>query len=250
MIPTQMKIATWNLDGVRPGLGARSERIRNHLGRVDADVWVLTESHPEFAPPGGYECSAVSVPAPDRVSGGRWVVIWVRKGHPAEALVLAGEPERATGVCIARPRGRFLFVFGTVLPWRGDTRHTDYRGGRAFVRSLAAQAKDWDAALERHPHGELCIAGDFNQELTANGPVGTRVGREAFDRFLKQRSLRCVTGGNCDPLRARGWPANIDHVLLSRGLSAKGAVRVWPEQYPLPRNLSDHHGLCVTVVDA
>jgi len=242
-----MKIATWNLDCVRPGVGARSARIREALGQVDADVWVLTESHPEFAPADQYERIAVSAPAPDRVNGGCWVAIWVRQGIPAEALVLTGEPERAAGVRIARQAGQSLFVFGTVLPWRGDTRHAKYSGGRAFERALTAQATDWDAA--RAQSEELCIAGDFNQELTANGPVGTRVGREALERILTQRGLSCVTGGNHDPLLARGWRANIDHIVLSPGLSATEAT-IWPEQFPLPKTLSDHHGVWVSVADA
>ena len=112
---------------------------------------------------------------------------------------------------------------------------------------MAAQASDWSAA---RGSGELCIAGDFNQEWGANGPVGTRVGRHAFERILDECGLSCVTGGNLDPLQARGWRANIDHVVLSQGLRATGSPIVWPEQFPLPMTLSDHHGLCVTVADA
>ena len=99
-------------------------------------------------------------------------------------------------------------------------------------------------------NGELCIAGDFNQEWGANGPVGTRVGRAAFERILDECRLSCVTGGNLDPLQARGWRATIDHVVLSEGLRVTGSTTVWPEQYPLPISLSDHHGLCVTIADA
>ena len=81
-----MKIATWNLDRVRPGLGARSARIREALGHIDADVWVLTESHPQFAPAAEYRHISMSAQAPDRVHGGCWVTIWVRDGIPADAL--------------------------------------------------------------------------------------------------------------------------------------------------------------------
>lgn len=242
-----MKIATWNLDCVLPGVGARSARIREALGLIDADVWVLTESHPEFVPGAEYRRIALSTQAPDRVQGGCWVVIWVRDGMPAEALVITGEPERAAGVRIARAGDRSIVVFGTVLPWRADTRHGAYRGGRAFERSLAAQATDWVALQDGN---ELCVAGDFNQEWGANGPVGTRVGRDAFERILHECGLSCVTGGRLDPLQARGWRANIDHVVLSQGLRTMGSPLVWPEQFPLQKLLSDHHGLCLTVADA
>jgi endonuclease/exonuclease/phosphatase family metal-dependent hydrolase len=56
--------------------------------------------------------------------------------------------------------------------------------------------------------------------------------------------LQYATGGPRDPLLARRWRANIDHAVVSRGLRAE-PVEVWPEQFPLSRALSDHHGMCV-----
>jgi endonuclease/exonuclease/phosphatase family metal-dependent hydrolase len=79
--------------------------------------------------------------------------------------------------------------------------------------------------------------------------VGTRVGRAALDNTLAARGLTCVTGGEPDPLRARGWRASIDHVILSAGLRSQ-AVEVWPEEFPLSRTLSDHHGVCIRLADA
>jgi len=94
---------------------------------------------------------------------------------------------------------------------------------------------------------ELCIAGDFNQELGVDGPVGTRVGRAAFESTLETLELACVTGGVNDPLLQRGWRPNIDHILISQGLRAEAAAEIWPEHFPLSRKLSDHHGICVRV---
>jgi endonuclease/exonuclease/phosphatase family metal-dependent hydrolase len=241
-----MRVATWNLQCARPGYGARSQRLQAALAAVAPDVWVLTESHPDFVPAPGYVRRAVSAEAPDRSGGGRWVVIWARTEIAAEPLAVAREPERAAAVRIRRPGGRELVVFGTVLPWRGDTRHSDVRGGQAFARSLGLQAADWDTV----PGAELCVAGDFNQEFGANGPVGTRAGRAALEAALAARDLACVTGGVHDPLLARGWRANIDHVVVSRGLRTRSVAEVWPEHFPLPRGLSDHHGVCVSLADA
>ena len=214
-------------------------------------MWILTESHPEFAPEVGYERVAVSAQAPDRRNGECWVAVWIRQEIQATGLALVGEPERTAAARIDLGAGRSLVVFGTVLPWRGDIRHPGYRGARAFERALVAQAADWDRALADHRSVELCIAGDFNQELSAEGPVGTRAGRHALQRVLIERSLRCVTSGDADPLIARGWRENIDHVVLSQGLRAtQSMATIWPEQFPLPTNLSDHHGICVQLADA
>ena len=243
-----LRIATWNLECVRPGHGARSRRIRQAITQVDADVWVLTESHPAFVPAAGYELAAISAPAPDRVAGGRWVAVWVRHGTHVEPFAVSGEPERCAAVVVRCKPAFDVVVFGTVLPWRGDRRHPDRRGSEAFERAVSAQALDWDAARASHPSAELCVAGDFNQELTADGPVGTRVGRSMLDSVLRSRELRCITAGDLDPLLSRGWRASIDHVVVSRGLLSPAAPpQIWPDCYPLPHSLPDHYGVCVSL---
>ena len=244
-----MRIATWNLERVRPGVGVRFQRIRDAIAGINPDVWVLTESHADFVPAPGYVRHSVSAEAPDRGVGERWVVIWVRVGVDALPLAVVGEPERAAAVRINRADHSPLLVFGTVLPWRGDKRRNEVRGGQAFAGSLQLQAADWAAARAAVSGAEVCIAGDFNQELGSDGPVGTRMGRDAFDGTLAALNLSCVTGGVHDPLLARGWRTNIDHILLSRGLRAAAAAEIWPEYFPLSGKLSDHHGVCVRVVD-
>ena len=115
-LPLRMRIATWNLERVRPGAGVRSQRIRDAIAGIDPDVWVLTESHADFVPAPGYVRHAVSAEAPDRGGGERWVVIWARDGVDAQPLAVTGEPERAAAVQINRPDCAPLLVFGTVLP--------------------------------------------------------------------------------------------------------------------------------------
>lgn len=219
------------------------------MAEVPADVWVLTESHPEFTPGADYQRVTCSEPAPDRVQGGRWVVLWVRHGLKARALAAPGEPERAAAMRVERPGRPALLVAGSVLPWRGDRRHGDRRGAEAFVRSLWAQADGWAALRAANPDAELAVLGDLNQELDAPGPVGTHRGQVELGNALTVSQLRCVTGGSDDPLRACGWRANIDHVLLSTGLRTVGPAHVWPSSCPPPSNLSDHHGIGITVAD-
>ncbi len=211
---------------------------------------MLTESHADFVLAPGYVRHAISVDAPDRGGGERVVVIWVRAAVDAQPLAVTGEPERSAAVQINRPDCAPLFVFGTVLPWRGDKRRHEVRGGQSFTRSLQLQATDWAAARAAVSNAELCIAGDFYQELDADGPVGTRIGRVACNETLATLGLSCATGGVHDPLLARGWRTNIDHILLSRGLRADATAEIWPEHFPLSGKLSDHHGICVRVVDA
>ena len=239
-----IRIATWNLDKVQPGEGARATRIRTELATVDPDVIVLTESHPAFAPSADHALASVSDPAPDRLDGQRWVCIWVRSGWAFDAPKLSGEPERTAAARVTAASGRHLIVVGSVLPWRGDTRYSAARGAEAFVRSLTAQATDWEMLRRRHRGSAFCIAGDFNQEMTAARPVGTRLGREHLTEQLRRDGLRCLTAGDGDPLLRRGWRASIDHIVVDVDLAARASVcTAWPDKFPAPRKVSDHHGV-------
>lgn len=171
----------------------------------------------------------------------------LRKQLLAAAPVMAeGEPEHSAGIWVERVGTSPLAVFGTVLPWRGDTRHDECRGGGAFRRSIELQAVDWTAATRWG--AELRIADDLNEEYGASGPVRTRAGREALDETPASLALTFATGEPNDPLRARGWRRSIDHVLLSRGLCALGeAARVWPNTFPLPKGWPDHHVVALTI---
>ena len=197
------------------------------------------------------EENAFTSPAIDRVKGGRWVTIWVRDEMEATEVVLREQNERMAAVRIVRAPYRSVVVFGTVLPWRADTRHAEYRGARVFEHTLREHAKEWDAQMTGEEDTELCIAGDFNQEFQANGPVGTRIGRAALDEILQNSKLTCATGGSQDPLVHRRCGTNIDHILISKGLRVSDVLpESWPESIPVPRRISDHYGISITVADA
>ncbi len=243
--PHSIRIATWNLQCVRPGTGARTARISSAIAKVDTDVWVLTETHEHFSPGERYKEVAYSIPASDRKDGERWVAIWVLRDLDAVKLKIAGEPGRSAAARISLGEGRHLIVFGTVLPWRGDTA-TKLRGAAKFQSSLAVQVQDWKKLRQQSPGDSFCAAGDFNQEFQSNGPVGTKLGRAALDDVLFDAELTCLTGGNRDPLLKRGWGKSIDHILIDDALASSAhAAAVWPDEFPLSRKMSDHYGVCV-----
>lgn len=238
-----MRIATWNLDHVRPG-GRRTQRIRDAINWVGADVWVLTETHREFSPGESYVSWASSVEAQDRPQGECWVSIWVRRGISAAPLRLFGEPQRSAAVRITGVSGRDLAVFGTVLPWRGDC-VSSVRGATRFEEAVSWQQRDWLALTNE---ADLCIAGDFNQELSAGGPVGTKRGMAVLNAVLASHSLVCLTANASDPLLQRGWRTSIDHILVSKRLAKNASVvATWPEEHPLPSGMPDHYGVCAAL---
>lgn len=78
-----MRVANWNLQRILP-TQSRVSLIRKQFAAVEADIWILTETH-EFVGPGD-DYSSVMSGEPDRKSkkGERWTGIWSR--HPIKHL--------------------------------------------------------------------------------------------------------------------------------------------------------------------
>jgi hypothetical protein len=239
-----MRIATWNLARCRPGESARAARLLELRSLVDADVWVLTETHREFSPGAGYRLVSQSADAPDRVfsRGECWTAIWSRL--PAEPVALTADLERVAGARVQSS----VTVVGTVLPWLTDLRTPGLRGEAAFKTRLAEQATDWRRLREEL--GPLCVAGDFNQDLRMSGHYyGSAGGRVTLRSTLASLDLECLTGGADDPLSVSGRLACIDHICVS-GLRAIGTPRSteWPAAGTLRKGLTDHYGYWADLV--
>ncbi len=208
---------------------------------------MLTESHLGIPPVQGLRLSSQSSAAPDRTPHERWVCIWTSEAIPVAALPLSGEPERSAAVLLTPPHQRPIIVFGSVLPWRSDTRRDGLRGGAAFVDALREQETDIVRLRAEHRDARFLFIGDLNQEVDVAGPVGTPLGRVALRRFLDSQGLIALTGGSGDPLRR--WRDSIDHIIIDAASAPlASAPEIWPEQFPLPgRPWPDHHGVEVTL---
>ena len=212
------------------------------IARVDADAWILTETHRAFCPGPTYQLVAHSADAPDRdtARGECWVAIWSRL--PAQPLTLTADLER-----VAALRVGSLVIIGPVLPWLSDDRDPLLRGEAAFQGRLADQAADWAQFLGTP--GGVCVAGDFNQDLLPSGHYyGSSGGRTALGAALASAGLKCLTGGVDDPLLVSPGLACIDHICVG-GLQARGRPpsSAWPRPGTLRRGLTDHYGVWADV---
>lgn len=243
-----MRIATWNLDRSRPGI--KRKRQQDAMAQIkDIDVWVLTESFRDLAPGPDYELKSYSSDAVldrDSEHGECWVTIWTRK-DAAIKVQLKADLERAAAVRLVDSG---VVVVGTVLPWLTDDRHPEVRGEAAFLARLSEQSEDW-LRLRDEASGELCVAGDFNQDLLSEGHYyGSGGGRTALRDAFHKCGLDCLTGGKDDPLAGHAGLASVDHIAIT-GLRAVGERRstVWPAPGTLNRTLlSDHYGVWAEVV--
>lgn len=238
-----LHIATWNVE--RVPTARRRQHVIDVLAQRAHDVIALTESRIDMRPHASLILSGRSAPAPDRTDNERWVCIWTAEGIPARPLEVVEEPERSAAVLLEPPAEPPLLVFGTVLPWRADGRFGGRRGGPAFVASLNRQSADLHRLRTAFPTVRVCVLGDLNQELDANGPVGTAMGRVALTNFLEEHRLAALTAGSSDPLRRQGWRASIDHIIFDERSAASATAPIaWPGEFPLPKSpWPDHYGV-------
>jgi hypothetical protein len=240
-----VKIATWNLARVLPKNTQRCAEIVRWLDAVDADVWVLTETHDSVSPGPGY--SAVSTGQPDRPGepGERWATIWSRL--PTEPLPPTRDPARTVAALVQPPHGAPLVVYGTVLPWLGSPwRDFPADNGLAFRAALAAQLADWITLVRQFPDGDLCVIGDLNQDLSRRFYYGSRANRTALLDALATVRLSALRADPSDPVRALApLLASIDHICVPTRVAQRGSARLelWPPGNAPDPLLSDHFGV-------
>lgn len=240
-----MKIATWNLESVRPLTKDRLEVFQSTMRVVNPDVWILTETWEDFTPGDKYQRVAVSRSAGDlKNSLGRcWVAIWAKLDLSAESLDNHGQKDRMACAICTKPGQTRVVVVGTVpLPWLSDSL---WPGGDGFCRALASQATDWQKLSSSHRNCTLVVAGDFNQSLPYKRWYGSKAGAKALTEATSS-NLRCITEGN-NPLTGK---PRIDHICIDTD-SLKRLSNPLPESWSVPtlgsknRPVTDHSGVSI-----
>jgi endonuclease/exonuclease/phosphatase family metal-dependent hydrolase len=249
---SKIRIATWNVERPKAASHMKVPRLAASLRDIDADVWILTETHTSLTP--GADYRPVSSTGSDRKqeAGESWVTIWSRL--EVLAMPQTVDPVRTACALLRMNGGRTLLVYGTVLPWLGSSwREHPATDGKAFAAALDAQRSDWLRIRSQHPDAELCVAGDLNQDLQQLHYYGSTAGRSALREALSISELTCVTAGDRDPvsLMTGATAAAIDHICLSEKLhrGAPIAVGAWPERETPDRTLSDHFGLWADLIE-
>lgn len=244
-----IRIATWNVERPRPSELTRRKRLLEAMQSIDADVWILTETHTSLAP--GEDFTAVTTEKPNRIheSGETWVAIWSR--FPIEPLARTSDPAHALAARIIPDSTRSIVVYGTVLPWLGSTwQNIPSANGAAFSAALTVQLADWISLQHDNPGCDFVLSGDLNQDLAWSHYYGSRQNRAALKAALIAAELRCLTAADLDPI-PRHAPdcASIDHICVSSGLALTGSPVSWPTSERPLKNLSDHFGVSVELAN-
>ena len=238
-----LRIATWNVERPKLSEATRRARLLEAMRTIQADIWVLTETHTALSP--GSEFASITTQGADRPGepGETWVAIWSR--FPMQPVTQTSDLCRAVAVRITPPGSRDLIVYGTVLPWLGSAwQGIPAPGGAAFSAAVDAQLADWLLLQQDNRDCDFILAGDLNQDLGTSHYYGSRRNRIALQTALRTANLQCLTAAAYDPLTNHAPShASIDHICVSKGLTLVGSAVSWPMTDKPQRNLSDHFGV-------
>lgn len=241
---TELRVGTWN---VQYAHGAVKNRARlDLLNSSNADVWVLTETHDEL----DLSASHTAIHSEQRYStpGGRWTTIWT--SLPLVERLPTADPRRCVAARLDAGDAGELIVYGTVLPWNGDTGPDPIqpaRGWDEFHRVVPAQGQEWASLRDRHPWATLVVAGDLNQDLGGRHYYGTKACRALLTTQIATADLKCLTTTDrFDPGALEHPP--IDHVCAGPGRDRSFTTKAhgWNNVVDGVR-LSDHGGTLVSL---
>lgn len=240
---TAIRIATWNLE--RPKQNGHSKNLRRieKIHEINADLWVLTETHSAIALD-GYACLATSSQPGYHTDGESFAAIWSR--WPIRRAIPTFDPYFSVCAEVDSPAGPML-IFGTIITYANNPGP----GGKArrweeHRKSIAAHAADWRRLREEFPNHLLCVAGDFNQSRDGSGWYEDADSVAKLSLALDRSSLKCVTELD---MRANGLSrATIDHICLSQPLaSGVRTIGAWEGKAPDDCKMSDHNGVFIDV---
>jgi hypothetical protein len=238
----ELLVGTWNVQYAR---GPEKNRRRlDHLKSLEADVWVLTETHDDL----DLSASHTAIHSESRYAtpGGRWTTIWT--SLPVIELLSTSDPRRCVAVRLDAGKAGEIIVYGTVLPWNGDAGPgvtPPARGWDEFHRVVPLQGREWASLREDHPGATLVVAGDLNQDLGGQHYYGTKACRALLTAELAGASLSCLTTTDRFGPDVLQHPP-IDHVCAGPGRDRSFTARVlgWNNVVDGVR-LSDHGGVLV-----
>lgn len=240
-----LKVANWNIQRTTKRQ-QRVAKLQSHMAAVNADIWILTETHEDVGP--GNDFFSCFSAEPDRPSktGERWIGIFAR--WPMTSLVeYVSDSPRCAAAAIPDSSFGELVVYGTVLPWTNAWHEIIGASGQAFEAALSLQFEDWQRLAKRFPKATLIVAGDFNQDLAKMHYYGSRKKRHLLERALDGAGLIPLTAGTNDPIARDSPPyACIDHICISRDRGWElASTNRWPDAAAPVKNISDHFGVHV-----
>jgi endonuclease/exonuclease/phosphatase family metal-dependent hydrolase len=241
-----MRIATWNVERVKPRGWKIAPAQRRRMAEVSADIWILTETHVDHCPGDGYAALHTPPVTERRPDCERWVGIWSR--YPISAIVEPRPRGRGTlAACVDTPIGE-LIVYGCVIPWANEPTLADGSAAtmwRAHAECIEQIDDDLAMIRDRHPGLPIVLAGDFNQDRDDSGWYGTAAVRRQLSGVLARHDLACPTALDVVAAGLLRTHHLVDHICVTSTLAQRVEVSCWETVDESGTRLSDHPTVAV-----
>lgn len=237
-----MRIATWNLERPDPGSKVRNLAQMEKIREIDADIWILTETH-EVIDLSDTHHGASTLPSPRKPRPGEaCAAIWSR--WPILRRIDTEDNSEAICVEVDHPEKQLL-VYGSIIAYAG------YKGpdGKSpmweqHYRYIEWLERDWLRLRRQFPDHHLITGGDYNQNRDGARWYGTKKGRDMLSEALKGAELKCVTEEDFVAAGKLEKRHTVDHICMDESLAAQVAdVDAWERTRPDGLSLSDHSGI-------
>ena len=219
-----MKILTWNLE--RPK--KENQVLLNKLTEYNADIVVLTETNSKINLGNEYSFIAsdtlvVGYEGVKYYDGENRTTIWTK--YPIKSKNRTYDSFTSVCVELETPTG-LLTIYGTIIGVFGGR-------GKRFKNDLENQLIDFEIlSLEK----SFCIIGDLN--VTFSGDIYPSYdARNKLNLAFDKLKLINLTSN---------IENNIDHIIVSKSFIGNRNIKI--ETWNLDKKLSDHIGVCVTII--
>lgn len=238
MTPQSLKIATWNLDHPKPNSWQKKPRIEAQIQKVDADIWILTETNNLAI---DLSRKYHKFTATEDFNNDSYTTVWVKSSFSGHLLKTFASD---IAVCISLDLPtRNLLIYGTIITWHGDRgKDGQSKNWEEHYKSIQLHGDDWHRLLQENSGSGLLVAGDFNQARDGSNWYPSKYGIPLLTKQLDRNQLICLTD-NVKPLHRH----NIDHICLSADWAKASLAACWEGKTEDDINLSDHNGVYVEI---
>ncbi|WP_395051657.1 endonuclease/exonuclease/phosphatase family protein [Flavobacterium sp.] len=226
-----MKIINFNIE--RLLILSKLKSIIELIKSYDADIIVLTETNSTLLDLGENYFAQHSKP----LSKNQDNVNFYREGEnrvsiyskfPIKKRIQTTDEFTSLAIELETAFGKLL-VYGTIVGIFGYSRDKD-----RFVKDFNEQESDFNKIFANE---NVCLVGDLNISLSG-WIYPSKEYRENLNNIINQFDLDKSTGNLDD---------NIDHILISKKFIKNREIQI--EQFNGDKKLSDHIGICLTVIE-
>lgn len=243
-----MRVATWNLQRPKPQDEALNQARLRKIVEIDADIWILTETHEAIDLSDSHHGAATSLSPRKPEPGESCATIWSR--WPILRRIPTVDPTEAVCVEVDHPNGPLL-IYGSIIAYAG------YKGpdGKSapwaqHYQYINWHGEDWSRIRKVYSEHPLIAGGDYNQNRDGAVWYGTHKGRQLLTTVLTEAGLACVTEEDFVASGKLQTRHSVDHICVDLKLAAKvKEVIPWEAGNLDGVMLSDHNGLLVIISD-